>query len=87
MVATIQSSLHTSPSVEDLKPCPFCGDKPTFSDIKDPDERRYMMMELECCVTMRTSISYPDYNKLPGEALANVLKHQLVAQWNARTEV
>lgn len=69
-----------------LLPCPFCGDLPTFTDWVHKDDRRYVAMELECCVTMKSSISWPDYAKMPDALIDEQLKADLTKDWNTRVD-
>lgn len=67
-----------------LLPCPFCGNVPSFTGVEDRDDRRYMEMELECCVTMTASIGYGRFRSMTPAEIKDDLTRQLVEQWNRR---
>lgn len=70
-----------------LIPCPFCGGVPAFTAAQVKDDRRYVQMELECCITMTTNISYPHFTKMSPTDLDYHLKATLTAQWNQRADL
>lgn len=69
-----------------LKPCPFCGGRPGFSDVEEMDDRRYVKMELECCGVMTAVIGYQRYSNMTDSAIHAELTDRLVEQWNARED-
>lgn len=67
-----------------LKCCPFCGEQPAFSEHYTIADRRYVRMNLECCVSMTDDIPWEKYRGLPEEQVAAQLKESLAASWNGR---
>ena len=66
-------------------PCPFCGEQPIISHVEDRDDRRYMVMELECCVTMSVAIGYGQYKNMTDMEIEADLASQLLKKWNERS--
>ncbi len=67
-----------------LTRCPFCGDRPSFSSVEEKDERRYMGMQIECCVTMKEGIGWHRYRDMTKAAIKSELEAALTKQWNER---
>lgn len=73
--------------MSELRECPFCGCQPTFSEVEEKDDRRYMEMRLECCATMRSTICYSSFKSMTDAAIESELRHDLVNDWNRRAPV
>lgn len=71
-------------NLPEFLPCPFCGETPSISEVEDRDDRRYMAMELECCVTMSAEIGYGRYRSMTAAAINDYLVSRLADQWNVR---
>lgn len=67
-----------------LLPCPFCGETPIFSDVEERDDRRYMRMLLECCITMSASIGYSKFKYMSDKEVKDYLTSKLINKWNSR---
>lgn len=67
-----------------LLPCPFCSDTPTYSDVQEKDDRRYMQMSLMCCISMSESIGYGQFKNMSDVAIESELKNALLTAWNTR---
>ena len=72
-----------------LKPCPFCGEVATFTDVIEEDYGRYYEMRIECqglyCdTTMAEEFDYVVYRKLGQAEADNNLKNSLAKKWNTR---
>lgn len=90
-MANLESNGYTSPPLDimsqhetPVKPCPFCGSQPRFSDVEYIDDRRYVQMELECCVTMSAVLGYQKYSGMTDKAIHAVLTDRLTKHWNIR---
>lgn len=70
-----------------LKPCPFCRNVPTPSVVEEMDDRRYVRMQIECCVTMSTGIGWSRYKNMSEAAIKSELLADLTKQWNDRDVV
>lgn len=68
----------------ELKPCPFCGGLPEFTEVEEEDERRYMKMTLDCCVSMKATVGWGTYRHMTAEAIQTALETDLIERWNAR---
>lgn len=68
----------------ELKPCPFCGEAPTFSDVEEMDDRRYMLLTLNCCISMGATIGYGGYKGMTTDAIRASLTAELTERWNTR---
>jgi hypothetical protein len=67
-----------------LKLCPFCGGTPIFNDVEERDDRRYMVMELEVCARMSSSIGYGKFKTMTDKAIKEELTSRLIERWNKR---
>jgi Zn finger protein HypA/HybF involved in hydrogenase expression len=69
-----------------LKPCPFCGNEPSFqgnpADWKD--ESRYVELSLGCCVVMSEQIGWRRAREMTVEARTVELEGRLRLKWNTR---
>ena len=68
-----------------LKPCPFCGGMPDFGWVEEKDERRYVQLDLICCVTMSDTLSFHEHKSLSDDETEARLKTSLAESWNRRT--
>lgn len=80
------SERPTQAEIDELQPCPFCGDIPYFSEVMEKDDRRYMQRNLICCVSMRTTIGYGRFKNMTDKAIEAELTESLIKQWNARNK-
>lgn len=67
-----------------LLSCPFCSSVPTFSDVEEKDDRRYVEMRLECCITMQAGIGWRSYRDMSHPDRKEHLQKELTASWNKR---
>lgn len=69
----------------DLSCCPFCDERPSFTDVELKDERRYAEKQLRCCsITMSATLSFGQYKGLTDAQIDHTLRSELVKNWNTR---
>lgn len=73
-----------SAACSDLLDCPFCGGTPKFSTANERDDRRYVAMELECCVVMTDSIGWGRFKSMTDDEIKAELTASLTKTWNTR---
>jgi hypothetical protein len=83
--AVAQHQAAAVKAADTLNPCPFCGACPEYSDVEERDDRRYVEMQLQCCVTMATTVSWPAWSETPLPQLRVQMRKTLAEQWNTRT--
>lgn len=71
-----------------LLPCPFCGSEPSFQGDGSSwvDERRYVSMQLGCCVSMSADVGWGRAHKMTPQQIEAELRERLTAQWNQRSQ-
>jgi hypothetical protein len=67
-------------------PCPFCGSNPTVHEVHSTDERRYMQMNVSCCVTMSAGLQYSVYRSMIAIDIEKQIINMLAQKWNTRVE-
>lgn len=67
-----------------LKTCPFCDNKPSFTPLRYKDDRRYVEMNLECCIEMKEVLNFSQYRSLNEVYIVDKLKLALINRWNTR---
>lgn len=53
--------------------------------MEDIDDRRYMLLTLDCCVSMRATIGFGDYKDMTTDAIQASLTAELIKRWNSRS--
>jgi len=73
-------------NTHELKPCPFCGDTPSFTGDagKWRDESRYVELSIECCVTMTEAIGWRKARDMTVNERTEELQTKLSERWNNR---
>jgi len=66
--------------------CPFCGNKPYFTDVEWKDDSRYIQLSLECCVSMSEAIGWYKAKDMTISDITSELKNRLSLRWNTRAE-
>lgn len=86
MTATQLPKLIVRETVQELEPCPFCGNKPHFfGDVTDwKDDHRYVELSLGCCAMMTEGIGWRKARDMTVEARNTDLRDRLSANWNRR---
>lgn len=57
---------------------------PSFTSLKYKDERRYVVMKLECCIEMKEVLNFSQYRNLNEVDIVDKLKLELIERWNKR---
>jgi|WetSurMetagenome_2_1015567.scaffolds.fasta_scaffold24997_4 hypothetical protein len=72
--------------IKELKPCPFCGDIPTISDPEWMDDRRYIAIDIICCIKMKILLGWEEAKDLSSLEIEQNLKEEAIKEWNTRTD-
>lgn len=67
-----------------LKPCPFCGAQPVFTEAEWMEDGRYVGMTLECCVSMHEGVGWMMARAMTPVQRKTRLEERLAAKWNDR---
>lgn len=74
----------------DLKPCPFCDNEATMSDLEDFDDRRYWQRSIkchQCSAKISESIGWTEYALLGVDAASDRVGKLAIAAWNTRADL